>query len=56
MPEVIITMVFPAEGDEPAYTHIRRMEFDTSADMQAWYNTRCREFPGLVSEEELSAR
>lgn len=55
MPEVIVTMVFPPAKGEPAYTEVRRMEFDSIEDMQAWYNGG-RNVMGVIAEERLAGK
>jgi hypothetical protein len=53
MPEAIVTLVFPATEKEPAHTIVRRVEFESSVQMQAWYMTGLGQYS--INDEELRA-
>jgi hypothetical protein len=50
--EAIITLYFPATSEEPAHTVVRRIEFESSDDMQAWYLSGLN---NSINDEELHA-
>jgi hypothetical protein len=53
MPEAIVTLIFPATEKEPAHTVVRRVEFESSVQMQAWYMTGLGQYS--INDEELKA-